>query len=146
MLVHSKVWIRIHTMFMNIDVGDRSHVEIDDLDDDGKFELIIGNTGGGLNYFELDDVVGVKKVGTTDQSTFDFTMYYKTENTLNISVHGTGDQKVNISVFNVTGKKLITDQFINSYDLNLSTYKHGLYLISVQNENEVKTQKTIFNP
>ena len=59
-------WIEqqnLNNPFSSIDVGDRSTPVFADVDNDKKLELVIGDAGGGLHYYDLEGKTWNSKIG-----------------------------------------------------------------------------------
>jgi hypothetical protein len=131
-------------MYLGIDVGGRSHIAINDLDDDGFLEFIIGNSAGGLNYFETDFVLGMEDFHKNTDSRFDLRIQNLDKNTIRIIVNeGKSNSNANLFLYNVSGQLLHSSAFKDIIDLSTSSLNNGLYFISVEREGFVENRKFI---
>ncbi|HAW52568.1 MAG TPA: hypothetical protein DCX54_09625 [Flavobacteriales bacterium] len=131
-------------MYLGIDVGERSHIAVDDIDDDGFLEFIIGNNAGGVNYFETDYVLGIDEPHNSIEKGFDLRIQNLDKNTIRIIVNnGNSNSNANLFLYNVSGQLLHSGVFKDIIDLSTSSLNNGMYFISVESEGFVENRKFI---
>jgi len=134
----------IDSTYLNIWEGKSSFVNFADLTNDGKIDMVIGNTSGGVAFYKGDIYTSVGNIQNQLKSIRIFPN--PTQNTITINV---GDNNINnatISVVNILGetiisKKITSQQFI--IDLNLQS--DGIYFVRFINSKGTKTIKVIKN-
>lgn len=131
----------LDTIFEGIDVGDRSHAAMADINNDGMFELVIGNGAGGLNLYYTDKLVGFKDVAGKGKDELEISIN-QLENFL-YRITSNSEKSGSISLYNTVGSLLYKDSFSNYKDLNLNNYSNGVYLINVSIESNSITKKLI---
>lgn len=134
----------VDSMYLGIDVGERSHIAVDDIDDDGFLEFIIGNNAGGVNYFETDYVLGIDEPHNSIEKGFDLRIQNLDKNTIRIIVNnGNSNSNANLFLYNVSGQLLHSGVFKDIIDLSTSSLNNGMYFISVESEGFVENRKFI---
>jgi hypothetical protein len=131
----------LDSMFLNIDVGSRSFVEIGDLNNDGKFELIVGNASGGLNYFSTEVLVGAEELKVNKKKTGEIEI--RNIGNAHYQVTCASNFEASVSLYNITGQELQSEQFRYNSIIDLTNYHNGVYLIAVKSKSQTKTQKII---
>lgn len=133
----------LDTLFENIDAGFRSHVEIGDLDNDGKFELIIGNSGGGLSFYKTDVLVSVKKENRPISDKLDFRIL--NEGNKEILIKSDNKGIGNIYVYNIVGQEIFNNRFDQIIKFNFNHLNNGVYLIKLELNGTIATKKYILS-
>ncbi len=122
--------------------GIRTGATMKDLDNDGYFDLLVGNYSGGLNYYygiESPPVIGVNEINENvivcelypnpakDKVFIDF----ENSNTLN---------RVHINVYNLMSANVLSSNFSNKLDVSFSVehLPNGAYLCEVIIQSDVK--------
>ncbi len=115
----------------------------------------IGNLQPNTNYYyrvksklatstsDYSDVMATKTLVQTDinQINEDAPKFYKLANALIISnLNGA----TSISIFDITGKGIINKHLENQHEASISFDKKGIYIIRIQSENAIFTQKIMF--
>jgi hypothetical protein len=115
-----------------IDPGIRTAAAIQDLDQDGYFDLIAGNYSGGLNYFSGADSPGV--IGIEKQNLIDgeISIYPNPTKAKFVIENKEGGSLGEINIYNIYGE-LILSSIANqkSIQLDLGKFNAGVYLIGV---------------
>lgn len=122
--------------FINFDIQSYSSFWVEDINENGRFELFVGNDLGGIELFEHDPNSNVSV--ENNEQPWAIVAYPNpfeqkvTLNHLNDSMSPTG---VNIQVLNTMGQVLKTVfSHESSIELDFEDLKSGVYLIRVQNQ------------
>lgn len=133
----------LDTLFENIDVGNRAHVEIGDLDNDGKFDLIIGNSGGGLTFYRTDVLVSIKEESKINSNKLEFRILNtgSKEIILESDYSGIGE----VFVYNMVGQEIFNNRFDQKITLDFNHLSNGVYLIKLELNGNTATKKYILS-
>jgi hypothetical protein len=116
--------------------GIRTAAAIADLDQDGFFELIVGNYAGGVNYYPGIQQPQVASVNPVSQGSTQFKLYPNpAAGRLMIEMNGSlGMEVIRISVFDLFGNQLMTHTVTGkqTIELNISGLASGVYLCKVE--------------
>lgn len=130
----------LDTAYLGIDAGRRSHVDLADLDNDGDFEFIVGNSGGGLTFFYTDEKVGIEELRSSATEL----------NKLNAYLSAPGNLRVEwpsaigrLSVFNILGEELVSSDFNEIENINTGSWPMGVYIVSINSNGTMQTKKII---
>ena len=116
--------------------GIRTAAAIADLDQDGFFELIVGNYSGGVNYYPGIQQPQVASVNPVSKESLQFKLFPNpAADRLIIEMDGMeGGEIIRVSVFDLFGNQLIThtETGKHSIELNISGLASGVYLCRVE--------------
>ncbi len=129
--------------YLNIDAGAYSSFWVEDLDNDGNLNLLVGQDLGGLYHFEANPSsnASVMELKTAPE-------WIVFPNPAKDEVHIEWDPKVEVrSVLlrNATGQLLLEINDLSDSKMNFSTnlFAPGVYFIQIQTENGFYTKKLI---
>jgi hypothetical protein len=131
------------SMFQNIFEPGKSSVAIYDIDQDTKMDLIIGNQSGGLVLYTQNSTLSVNDA-EVNNSYFNLFPNPASE-LLNLQLNAENNSGKNIlSVYDVTGKKVF-EKVLSSVSnvIDVSTLTKGFYLIQVNSNNRIYSNKFI---
>jgi len=117
----------------NINEGSQSAVWYEDINNDNKRDLIIGNGGGGLNFFSSKSIyVGIEDNGK-DVTGSGISLYPNpASDHINIDIDIVDFRKANILVYDILGKEVLRNDFVSNHDLlDVSVLQKGIYFINV---------------
>ena len=80
-------------------------------------------------------------MSTEDFTTTNFSIYPNPTNTGFVNITTTSNEKINVTVFDILGKQVIS-QTINNNRLNVSILNTGVYILKL-NQNGVTTTKKL---
>jgi hypothetical protein len=116
--------------------GIRTAAAIADLDQDGFFELVVGNYSGGVNYYPGIQQPQVASVNPVAKGSLQFKLYPNpAADRLMIEMDGIGGMEViRISVFDLFGNQLMTHTVTGKQttELTISGLASGVYLCKVE--------------
>jgi hypothetical protein len=138
---------RVDTALFHINEGPRCAPFFDDVTNDGKRDLFLGNYAGGLAFYNSTNVneVGVKELLDDE----DILIYPNPASvTLSISINDHSYSELTISCLDVIGKKVFEKRTFNkSVSIDVSELGKGIYFIQLQSMNDrqlkVVTRKVV---
>ncbi len=127
-------FILLEENYAQIDVGNRSAPTLADLNNDGVYELIIGNQRGGLELFTTDLTIGTTYVSEPSPA---IEKPYHIYGSIGNGIVDITWQKENsgaIKVFDILGRPLSFEVLVNGHSnrLDISGQAPGIYLIQLQ--------------
>lgn len=134
----------IDSAYLNIWEGNRSFVNLADVTNDGKIDLLIGNLSGGIAFYKgsISNSIPEKT-----SSTLPIKIYPNpTQNSITVNLGNNPINNSTLEVVNLLGeviehKKIIQQQT----SINLVNYSSGIYFIRYSNSGISKTFKIIKN-
>ena len=145
------IWVEDTTMVEGIEAGQNASPAFADLDGDGDQDLILGSYAGNFDYYENTREVVAIKPTTTLPNNFNLNSYPNPFNpSTAISFKLLADSKVELAIFDLTGKKV--DVLVNEYrsagdhSLNFyapATMSTGIYFCRLSVEGKIADTKKI---
>lgn len=127
---------RVDTTLFNINEGPRSAVFYEDITNDGKRDLFIGNHAGGLAFFNSSNVngVGVEEILTDD----DVLVYPNpTSDKITITINDGSYSELTIKCLDILGHNLYeTTTFNKLIQVDVSSFSKGVYFIQLLRKDE----------
>jgi Secretion system C-terminal sorting domain/FG-GAP-like repeat len=115
--------------------GEQANVALADLDNNGIFELIIGNFRGGLSAFRTDVLTG-KMTPTKDELfTFDCTLSpIPAEKNVTLTWGNFPAKPTFISMYDISGRKVLNDIKIqeNTQNIDIQALSMGIYFVNIR--------------
>ena len=115
--------------------GIRTGATLEDLDNDGYFDLVVGNYSGGLNFYYGVEAPQVSRINKIQNNTFNCKIYPNpAKDRIFIDFKNAGVFKhVHINVYNLVSKKVFTNDFYNILDLSLQVdnLPDGMYILEL---------------
>ena len=127
------------------------------MNNDGDKDLIVGNTKGGLYYYENWDVFGIQQIGTEIPESFSLSQNYP--NPFNPSTHfefripartgGADFGFVQLVIFDVLGREvstLVNEELkpgIYKVDFDGTNYPSGVYYYRLETKSFSETRKMV---
>lgn len=128
----SGVFNRVDTTLFKINEGARSAPCFEDITNDGKRDLFIGNQAGGLAFFNSNNIngVGINDKGNDDSNV---NIYPNPCNDiLIISINDNAYEEHIIKIVDLLGKEVISIATFNKkIEINCSTISKGIYFINL---------------
>ena len=131
----------IDSAYLDIDVGDRSFVASYDLDQDGFQEFIVGNSAGGLNYFDTEFTVGIESKKSDNHTQLDMSLTKLGHDRFLLETSAPGSCKLN--VYNASGQEVMSTTIEGRTEIPAYQWRHGLYLIHLSQGNRHAVEKII---
>jgi len=122
--------------------GRRTSVAVEDIDNDGYHEMIVGNDSGGLMAFNTTFKTG-ESVNTSEEKIPSFSIQPNPSNDF-IRISLEGIEKNTFSIINMDGKIMMKGQgnkLKNGFDI--STLPSGIYALSIEIENGIVVEKFV---
>ena len=118
-----------------------SSIAINDINNDGKPDLIRGNASGGLELFYGENF----NLENEEETLFDNFKIFPNPSSGFVFIEQSKNRKLNVNIFSLTGQSiksfLLTEK--KNY-LNIDNIKSGIYLIQIKDEKElIQTKKLI---
>ena len=117
---------------------------MEDLDNDGYFDMIVGNYSGGLNYYYGIETPPVSGINEKHYHLVDCELYPNpAKDRIFIDFKNASEfSHVHINVYNLMSKKVITDDFYNILDISLSVdhLPDGIYICEIIVETDFKVR------
>ena len=133
---------RVDTTLFKINEGTRSAPCYEDITNDGKRDLVLGNYAGGIAFFNSINVnaVGIEEM----QASYKVLMYPNpASKQLTIAIDDDTFSEVNITLMDMMGKELFSETTYNKTILvDVSGYTKGIYFVRLQQKN-AGTYKTV---
>ncbi len=113
--------------------GEQSSVWLEDINNDAKPDLFIGNTSGGLSFFSsTSPYVGINNDFVFENNNFVALFPNPADNQLTITVNETTNAEKTIVIFNVLGKTLQEQTFtISNQTIDIKGLEPGVYFLKV---------------
>ncbi|MBL7898698.1 MAG: T9SS type A sorting domain-containing protein, partial [Crocinitomicaceae bacterium] len=130
----------------NIQNGTYSAPAIYDLNDDGRYEMVVGNTRGGLALYKSADS---SVIGVTEPELADYLRIYPNpaQNSITLEIqNGFNDSEVplSITVYEMSGRVIQEIQTTDSKVVfNTADWKRGAYLFRIKSETGTMNKKVI---
>jgi hypothetical protein len=130
----------IRSQWGSVKEGRRTHPRLADLNGDGKFEMIIGNSRGGLAIYGTNATVD-GEITANKNLIRDNISLYPNPGRERIIIKGESDLRWDISVYNISGKMLNSTKDAN--ELNTSDLLPGIYFIHLRSDKGLRILKWI---
>ena len=126
--------------FQDIREGDRSSVGWADFTGDGTWDLVMGQSGGGLSLYTGDDVV----IEVDENDSQDWSVFPNPGNAL-LNVQTNASDRSVLSVFNALGQKIFEEIILGPVQVNTADWNRGCYVLRLQDERGTPTKRWIKN-
>ena len=122
--------------------GIRTAATMEDLDNDGYFDLIVGNYSGGLNYYYGQDKPQVSGSNESEIDKIDCELFPNpAKNRIYINFDQSNEIKdIHINVYNLMSSIVLKDFFSNTLDISLfvGNLPEGIYICEITLNGELK--------
>lgn len=109
-----------------------------DIDSDGLFEMVIGNSRGGLSFYQTDIDAETTSSGLLSNLDLNVQIFPNpTSGIFSVSIPSNINVQ-SIDVYNAQGQ-LVTST-VNSKNINISDHPNGVYLLKITGENQSTTK------
>ena len=127
--------------FLNVNVGAYSSFWVNDIDQDGRLNMFVGQDLGGLYHLEVDPNSNAS-FGEIDLDN-EFEVYPNPFNE-GISIRPRNNDAYHLTICNALGQTIyFSENQIGITQVDLSNHKKGLYFVLITNENNVSITKKI---
>lgn len=156
--LYSGEFVRVSAGYAGVDGGERMTMAMADIDDDGKDEVVLGNYRGGVSFYDMDsfgsypfDVPGYDTVRTglidLNAPTGLWASLYPNPANKQVTVQldKLPTEAVSIELYDLSGKKLITQQsrYQKLISLDVAALSRGLYFVHIAIGKQRTTQRLI---
>lgn len=136
---------KVEENYGEFQTGERLFQNFQDINNDGKYDLVLGNQRGGISIYDTGiEVSNVLNTTITD-SDFDIKIFPNpASETFNILLEHPVPQDLNVRVFNAIGA-LVTEQQAQGHTLhlNVANWSSGIYFIEILAGKEITTRKVV---
>ncbi|MFM7015617.1 MAG: T9SS type A sorting domain-containing protein [Bacteroidota bacterium] len=134
----------VDSMFQGIYEPQRSFPAANDVDGDGKYDLVIGNACGGVVLYSQNSVLSVNDNSTNNSLQFDvFPNPVAVEFQMSIKEFNP-THKYQVKITDIIGREIFSSAITtNIMDVNLSNFKSGVYICNVIENNSISSKKII---
>ena len=133
----------VDSAYYGIWEGVRSALDITDLNQDGYYDMVVGNYSGGLGFYLGDFTVSIKENIISDV----FNLYPNPAfDNFTIEVNKELDlSHTRLSIVNVVGEKVLEKSFTERHTatVNISNLAKGVYFVKISNEKYSYTKKIV---
>ncbi len=127
--------------FLNVNVGAYSSFWVNDIDQDGRLNMFVGQDLGGLYHLEVDPNSNAS-IGEIDLDN-EFEVYPNPFNE-RISIRPRNNDAYHLTICNALGQTIyFSENQIGTTQVDLSQQEKGLYFVLINNENNVSLTKKI---
>jgi hypothetical protein len=127
--------------FLNVNVGAYSSFWVNDIDQDGRLNMFVGQDLGGLYHLEVDPNSNAS-INDIDIEP-DFEVYPNPFNE-GISIRPKNNDNYQITICNSLGQTIFkSENQIGTSQIDMSQHEKGLYFVSITNESNVSLTKKI---
>ncbi len=129
----SGIFNRVNNVLDSIDVGEESVLAISNINNNGSFEILMGNKRGGLQLFSEHFLVSVNSVAENSKSLIIFPN--PSEGSINILFFNVINEEVSFQITDLLGKMIFSQTiWVNKETkLNLFDLAAGTYILTIQN-------------
>jgi len=134
----------LDTTDISFDRGIRTSAAIADISQNEKFEMIVGNYSGGLEYFNGSAEVSP---GISIQSSPENLIIYPNPASSSIHILTDGSTINSISIYSLTGQLILRKQLASGIDqeiiLNISVLNPGIYVVQLVSKERIYYKKIL---
>jgi hypothetical protein len=138
---------RIDSNYSEIQTPMRSTVAIDDLNNDGVYEMVVGNKLGGLRFYrQVKNVLLETAAVNTDDISIDV-FPNPAQASCNIFIHSSGllPDEAHVNVTDISGKQVLSKTIYTKANnrLDITHLSEGLYLLDIRVEGKRYSKKLV---
>jgi hypothetical protein len=127
--------------FLNVNVGAYSSFWVNDIDQDGRLNMFVGQDLGGLYHLEVDPNSNASLNNINPDNEFEV---YPNPFSEGISIKPKNNNAYNLTICNALGQTVyVSENQIGTAQIDLSNHEKGLYFVLISNENNVSLTKKI---
>ncbi len=122
--------------------GIRTAATLKDLNNDGYFDLLVGNYSGGLNYYPGIESPGVSNISNQNESDFKLLLFPNpARNVINVSVEGMEIfSPIQINIYNIMSEKVDSKIFSSGSSISVAVDQlaDGIYICELAIEKDIR--------
>ncbi len=124
--------------------GRETSPDMADIDDDGYYEMVVGNYRGGFAIYETDFRTNPSNTSNIQKDELNYTiMPNPTRDDVQVNIEGVNSNEIQVNVFDIRGKLLDTQRA--NHNISLSKYSSGIYIFELIFEGGKIVDKVIKN-
>lgn len=127
----------VDTSYGELDMGNRSAPALADLNNDGKYELIVGNQRGGLELLSTEFEVGFTSTNPFPEIEKPYSLIQSTESIEVVWKNEIGETRM----FDVYGRLLFSSSSNGSQHISLAENVPGIYFLQMELDGDVWVEK-----
>ncbi len=121
--------------FENIREGYSIGMDIADIDDDGLYELLIGNSRGGVSFYDTD--ISSSKTVNTNEASLENVIRISNPVSNKLIFYSNGFQLDKLEIYDHLGRLILSDENVLNNEINVSSLQSGHYLIKINRGEEI---------
>jgi hypothetical protein len=132
----------ISSNYLNVEVQGYSSFWVNDINQDGQMNLLVGQDLGGLYHLEVDSLGTNQLNKIQHQRTVQL---FPNPATSNFTINYNSAEQANLKIFDASGKKILEqNRFYSGDSVDMLPFRKGIYFIEIHFENGSKNvQKLI---
>lgn len=136
---------KVEEDYAEMKVGERLFINFQDINNDGAYEMVIGNQRGGISVYNTEIPTPEPVDVTTVEATLPIRIFPNpAQERLSIHLDKAGVQDMDIRLYNALGVLVLKHQSIeNLVNLDVADLASGVYFIEILVGNETMTQKVV---
>jgi hypothetical protein len=126
------------------DAGMKATPAVADFNNDGIYDIVVGNGAGGLSFFSsVNESTAIEELQAGYYT--GFSMYPNPANSiLNIAFDGEENTTRNVHIYSAMGQSIFNKAAYGEVlKINVRTFTPGVYFVTVSSKNRVSTQRVI---
>ncbi len=129
--------------YLNIDEGIRTVITGADVDNDGYYDLVIGNYAGGVTFFKGDSVFNPPIGMVEAQENLELNIYPNPTNSLLTVEYNTNN--LNIEIYNLAGSSVFSKQITatEKTQIDISKLAEGFYILRASDGTSLISKKFV---
>ncbi|KAA3636558.1 MAG: T9SS C-terminal target domain-containing protein, partial [Bacteroidetes bacterium] len=134
-----------HANFLGNQEGIRTHIVLEDLNNDGLLELIFGNFSGGLEIFATDIQKYVNVSTNEPEVLADLRVFPNpVSGKVNLVTQTTAEDEKTVALYDKLGRKLLVRNWVGAtLDIDVSQLNSGIYFIEIIARGNYRIEKIV---
>jgi len=125
----------------SIFIGERTTVDMDDIDGDGSLEIVFGNSRGGITLYETE-LVSNEEISSTEPIVDEVEFLITPNPTSDFALIRTEQSRYQWNLYNLKGQMLQSGNQFNP-QISLEQYSSSLYIVEIINDTNVESYRIV---